>query len=237
MDDNDRKRRPSRWGEQPPANFRPNGPPQNGPFMSGPGGPMGGPGGMMGGPGGPMLPRSGKGLLGQAPPLLGNGPKSLMSLPVVPPVSLMQTQAFPPGYGEGSMDEDQIKSFLKAQREALQGAVNALTRKLDNPQTRARSRSPEPRNSNPPQQQNAFQSTGSLFGQDSNPFGVKDHGSNSFVGKDRDYQSADSEPPFKRRRNTPSPTGNSKDAEGKQNFFLVLTKCFIDDKIYFLIFG
>ena len=186
------------------------GPGPGGP-MGGPGGPMGGPGGMMGGPGGPMGPigpRSGKGLL-------GSGPKSLMSLPIVPPASLMQNQAFPPGYGEGSMDEEQIKSFLKAQREALQGAVNALTRKLDNP-VQARSRSPEPRNNNP-SKPNAFQSTGSLFGQDSNPFGVQDHGSKPFDIKDRDYPPTESEPPFKRRRNTPSPTENlSKDVHMKE---------------------
>ena len=122
MDDNDRKRRPSRWGDQASNNFRPNGPqgPNAGPFNSGPGvGPMGGP---MMGPGGPR--GGGKGLLGQGPSLLG-APKSLMSLPVNPPASLMAANnssqpAFPPGYGEGGFNEEQVKTFLKTQRDALQ---------------------------------------------------------------------------------------------------------------------
>jgi len=121
MDDNDRKRRPSRWGDQAPNNFRKNGP-NTGPFMPGPGaGSMGGP---MMGPGGPR--GGGKGLLGQGPSLLGvAAPKSLMSLPANPPASLMAANnsshpAFPPGYGEGGFNEGEVKAFLKSQRDALQ---------------------------------------------------------------------------------------------------------------------
>jgi hypothetical protein len=132
MDDGDRKRRPSRWGDQAPNNFRQNGPqgPNGGPFMSGPGvGPIGGPGPMMG-PGGPR--GGGKGLLGQGPALLGGAPKSLMSLPVNPPASLMAANnsahpAFPPGYGEGGFDEEQVKTFLKSQRDALQVILKPQT--------------------------------------------------------------------------------------------------------------
>ena len=86
----------------------------------------------MGGPMGPGLiaPRLGKGLLGQGPlSLLGNAPKSLMSIPVAVPASLLPSNqpaaqsALPPGYLEGGFDEEQVKTFLKAQREALQVLV------------------------------------------------------------------------------------------------------------------
>ena len=80
--------------------------------------------------GGPMGPRLGKGLLGQGPlSLLGNAPKSLMSIPVAVPASLLPSNqpaaqsALPPGYLEGGFDEEQVKTFLKAQREALQVLV------------------------------------------------------------------------------------------------------------------
>ena len=187
MDNGERRKRPSRWGDQANSNFRPNLPQQNGPFMGGPGGPMGGPGGPMGGHGGPMggpgmrvgghsgpqmssggplSTRPGKGLLGEAP-------RALMSLPIAPPAALLPTPSFPPGYDDGNMGEDQIKDFLKAQREALLGAVNVLEKKRGQPQL---------------QPQDAFNNAGgSMFGSESNPF-----------RKDYPLSDSSSEPLFKK---------------------------------------
>jgi len=192
-------------GPMGPGNGPMGGPmgPGNGPMggLMGPGsGPMGG--GPMGG--GPMGPRVGRGLLGQGPPLHSNAPKALMSLPVVPPKALLPTPTFPPGYAEGNLGEDKIKAFLTAQREALLGAVSVLEKKIDN-------RGQQQQNQQQQQQQqeqkqgsvSSFNASGSFFGQDSNPFR-------------KDFPSTDSsaEPPFKKRRDTPSPNDAGKSSSG-----------------------
>jgi hypothetical protein len=89
----------------------------------------------------------------------------------------------------------------------FQGKVNELTRKLEGPAQHQRSRSPDKpllNKSGSPQQ--VFPTTsGSFFGQDTSgpsPF-RQDHSVNPFGSvQDRNPD----EPPFKKGRNTPSPT-------------------------------
>ena len=140
-----------------------------------------------------MGPR--RGILGQAP---NGAPRALMSLPIAPPKGLLPTPNAPlqPGPGDGGPDDH----LSKAQREALLGAVSQVEKKIE-------SRS-QPKPVEDLAGADSFNSAGSFFGADSNPFR-------------RDADASD-EPPFKKLRDESSPNDSGKSGGDEKGKLVIL---------------